>query len=97
MKKNKFSIFSLRGKKILIIGGSGKLGLRFAKTLENAGGKIILADIKKPKNNKFTFYHCDVSNQNNVTDFTSKLIKKEKKLMFNLQCLFKTKKLLQTI
>ena len=55
---------------------------QICKNAKNAGGKIILADIKKPKNNKFTFYHCDVSNQNNVTDFTSKLIKKEKKLMF---------------
>ena len=58
--------------------------------------KNILADIKKPKNNKFTFYHCDVSNQNNVTDFTSKLIKKEKidVLIYNV---VKTKKLLQAI
>ena len=78
MKKNNFNIFSLKGKKILIIGGSGKLGLRFAKTLKNAGGQIILADVNKPKNNQYAFYYCDVSNQSNVTDFTSKLIKKEK-------------------
>ena len=80
MKKNKFNIFSLKGKKILIIGGSGKLGLRFAKTLKNAGGQIILADVNKPKNNQYAFYYCDVSNQSNVADFASKLFKKEKKI-----------------
>lgn len=80
MKKSNYKIFSLNRKKILIVGGTGKLGIQFAKTLEDAGAKIILADINKPKNLHFEFYTCDVSNQYSVKNFTSSLILKEKKI-----------------
>ena len=38
-------IFSLKNKKIVILGGSGKMGVNFSKTLISAGAKVFLGDI----------------------------------------------------
>lgn len=74
------NLFSLKGKKIVILGGAGKLGVNFAKTLKNAGAKVILGDIKKTNNNFSKFYYCDVSVEKSIKDFFKEIIKKEKKI-----------------
>ncbi len=40
-------IFSLKGKNIIILGGSGKLGINFSKSLVSAGGRVFIGDVKK--------------------------------------------------
>ena len=45
-------IFSLKGKKTVILGVSGKLGMNFSKSLVSAGGKVFLGDIKNSNNNQ---------------------------------------------
>ena len=71
-------LFSLKGKKIVILGGAGKLGLNFAKTLKKAGAKVILGDVKKTNNNFSTFEYCNVSEETSIKNFFNKIIKKEK-------------------
>ena len=73
-------LFSLKGKKIVILGGAGKLGLNFAKTLKKAGAKVILGDVKKTNNNFSTFEYCNVSEETSIKNFFNKIIKKEKKI-----------------
>tara|TARA_B100001057_G_C22868395_1_gene957628 strand:- start:4766 stop:5575 length:810 start_codon:yes stop_codon:yes gene_type:complete len=74
-------IFSLKNKKIVILGGSGKMGVNFSKTLISAGAKVFLGDIKKNKTKTKAIYeYCDVSNNYSLHTFFNKLIKREKKL-----------------
>ena len=74
-------IFSLRKKKIIILGGAGKLGLNFSKALSSAGAKIILGDLKKKVSKpKIQYSYCDVSNENSMNIFFKKIFKKEKKI-----------------
>jgi len=74
-------IFSLKKKKIVILGGSGNLGKNFSKSLISAGAKIILGDIKKNITAKNVVYeYCDVSKKESLENFFNKSIKKEKKI-----------------
>ena len=54
----------LKNKKIIVIGGSGLIGSAIVKDLSSEGAKILVLDIKKPKNItsiknvKFINYDC---------------------------------------
>ena len=72
-KPNYKNIFSLKNKKIVILGGSGKLGLNFSKILSSAGAKIILGDIKKTINKpKIQYNYCDVSSDTSIKLFSER-------------------------
>ena len=80
-KFNYKDIFSLKNKKIVILGGSGKMGVNFSKILSSAGAKIILGDIKKAVNKpKIQYSYCDVSSETSMKSFFEKIFKKEKKV-----------------
>ncbi len=92
MKKNKNTIFSMKNKVVAIFGGSGKIGINFAKTLQAAGAKVAIVDIKfskNPINKKVTFVKCDVSSENEIKNSISFIIKKFKKvdvMIYNVYC-----------
>ena len=70
-------IFSLKGKKTVILGGSGKLGMNFSKSLVSAGGKVFLGDIKKKINtSKIIYDFCDVTKKESIEKFFNKIFKK---------------------
>jgi len=76
------SIFSLENKVILILGGAGKLGRSFSKSLVTAGAKVYLLDLNffKSKSKNIISIKCDVSSKTSVTECFEKIIKKEKKI-----------------
>ena len=60
IKNRKFdykNIFSLKNKNVVILGGSGKMGLNFSKTLVSAGARVFLGDIKKEVSKKKLLSH----------------------------------------
>ena len=84
-KQNKFdykNIFSMKNKKAIIFGGTGKLGINFSQTLASAGAKVYLLDkIKKKTNNEnIIFQKCNVDSKTNISKNFQKIIKKEKKI-----------------
>jgi len=84
-KQNKFdykNIFSMKNKKVIIFGGTGKLGINFSQTLASAGAKVYLLDkIKKKTNNEnIIFKKCNVESKTNISKNFQKIIKKEKKI-----------------
>ena len=80
-KFNYKEVFSLKNKKIVILGGSGKMGVNFSKILSSAGAKIILGDIKKAANKpKIQYSYCDVSSETSIKFFFEKIFKQEKKV-----------------
>ena len=75
------NIFSLKNNKIVILGGSGKMGINFSKSLSSAGAKIILGDLnKKYTNSKIKYRYCDVSKEDSINNFFQSVIKDEKKI-----------------
>jgi len=72
----------MNNKVVVIIGGTGKLGLSFSETLSRAGGKIYLLDkIKRKLPNKNIFFiRCDVDSKKSITRGLQKIINREKKL-----------------
>ena len=48
-KNNILDIFNLEGKVVVIIGGAGKMGLNFAKTLLCVKCRVIISDVKSHK------------------------------------------------
>jgi NAD(P)-dependent dehydrogenase (short-subunit alcohol dehydrogenase family) len=84
IKNRKFdykNIFSLKNKNVVILGGSGKMGLNFSKTLVSAGARVFLGDIKKEvSSSKIIYDYCDVSNDKSINVFFENIIKKEKKI-----------------
>ena len=72
-------IFSLKGKNIIILGGSGKLGINFSKSLVSAGGRVFIGDVKKKiNNNKIIYNFCDVTKKESVEKFFKKIFEKNK-------------------
>ena len=81
---------SLKNKKIVISAGASGIGWATAKVCLSRGAQIFLCDIndksikKINKNikykNKIFAYECDVSNENDVINFFSKILKKTKKI-----------------
>ena len=90
--QNKFNfkdIFSMKNKKVIIVGGTGNLGVNFAQTLSSAGARVFLLDKnkKKIKNKNIVFYKCDASSKISISKIFKKIIKKEKKkdvLIYNV-------------
>jgi len=58
--QNKFdykNIFSMKNKKVIIFGGTGKLGFNFSQLLVSAGARVYLLDkIKKKQIIKISFF-----------------------------------------
>ena len=81
---------SLGNKKIIISGGASGIGWATAKTCISKGAKVFICDIdqkliqkvqKHSKYNKQIFaYECDASDENDVINFFSKILKKTKKI-----------------
>lgn len=65
-------MIELKGKKAIITGGAGGIGLAAARTFTKAGAEVIIADInetaglKAAEETGATFVRCDVSNSQNV-------------------------------
>jgi len=80
----------LKNKKIVISAGASGIGWAVTKVCVARGAKVFLCDIneklinkirKKIKyKNKIFSYVCDASNENEVIDFFSKILKKTKKI-----------------
>ena len=81
---------SLKNKKIIISAGASGIGWATTKICVSRGAQVFLCDIneklinkiKKNKKykNKIFAYECDVSNENEVINFFSKVLKKNKKI-----------------
>ena len=81
--KNFYSKFTLKKKTILVVGGSGQLGVKTIEILINAGANILNLDIfdkKKFKNKNYTFYKCDITNEIEVKKTKNKINKKFKSI-----------------
>ena len=77
------NLFTLKNKKIIIIGGLGKIGKQFTKTFLDFGvKKIIIVDIIKSNKNtkKIDHYQCDLSDVAQVKKTFNAIFKKEKKI-----------------
>ena len=81
---------SLQNKKVIISAGASGIGWATAKECISRGAQVFLCDINKKlinkiqKNNKYKnkifAYECDASNESDVIDFFSKVLKKTKKI-----------------
>ena len=81
---------SLKNKKIIISAGASGIGLATTKVCLSRGATVYLCDIdnkslnklnKHPlKNKRLFFYHCDASNEYQVSEFFEKVKKKTKKI-----------------
>ena len=81
---------SLKDKKIVISAGASGIGWATTKVCISRGAKVFLCDINEKlikkinKNikykNKIFAYQCDASNESDVIDFFSKVLKKSKKI-----------------
>jgi len=81
---------SLKNKKIVISAGASGIGWATTKICASRGAQVFLCDIndklinKINKNakykNKIFAYECDASNESDVIDFFSKVLKKTKKI-----------------
>jgi len=81
---------SLKNKKIVISAGASGIGWATAKTCISRGAQVFICDINEKLINKISkskkykkkifAYECDASNENDVLDFFSKVLKKTKKI-----------------
>ena len=81
---------SLKNKKIVISAGASGIGWATAKVCISRGAQVFLCDINdkligkinkiKKYKNKIFAYECDASNENEVINFFSKILKKTKKI-----------------
>jgi len=72
-------IFGLSGKRVLIVGGAGKMGVEFAKTLLGAGASVFLSDLDGKRlasiaqelsveaEGRVFSSPCDVSSESDIT------------------------------
>ena len=93
---------SLQNKKVIISAGASGIGWATTKVCISRGAQVFLCDINEKlinrinKNtkykNKIFAYECDASNESDVIDFFSKVLKKTKKidaLINGIACLVK--------
>ena len=81
---------SLQNKKVIISAGASGIGWATTKVCISRGAQVFLCDINEKlinrinKNtkykNKIFAYECDASNESDVIDFFSKVLKKTKKI-----------------
>ena len=81
---------SLKNKKIVISAGASGIGWAITKVCISRGAQVFLCDINQKlinkinKNNKYKnkifAYECDASNESEVINFFSKVLKKTKKI-----------------
>lgn len=80
--KNYLQKFSLQGKNVFVTGGSGLIGHEVTKALSDAGGKVVVLDIAKPKtkikNAKFETF--DVTNLAKINKNIDSLVNKYTRL-----------------
>ena len=78
--KNMKSIFSMKNKTVAIFGGSGKIGVNFARTLSLAGANVVVLDLKikkkNKKNKKISFIRCDVGSENQFESSIKSILNK---------------------
>ena len=62
------NIFSLKNKKIIVVGGSGLIGLEVSNLLNNLGAKVFNFDINKNKNlsKEINFEKFDVTKESSI-------------------------------
>ena len=102
MKKNKSKslkdLFSMKNKKVLIIGGAGYLGKAMTLSLMELGasivvssrnkkkGELVIVKIKKNNNKDIVFHPVDITNQvsiNKLKDFVSKKFNNQLDVLIN--------------
>ena len=81
---------SFKNKKIVISAGASGIGWATTKVCISRGAQVFLCDVNqklinkisknKKYKNKIFAYECDASNENEVIDFFSKILKKTKKI-----------------
>ena len=72
------NIFGLKNKKILVVGGSGLIGLELSNFLNNLGAKVFNLDIRNNKklNNNIKFIKFDVTKKNLIKNKLDNFFKK---------------------
>ena len=62
------NIFSLKNKKIIVLGGSGLIGLELSNFLNNLGAKVFNFDIRNNKdlNNSIKYIKFDVTQKKSI-------------------------------
>lgn len=80
--KKIFSQLSLKGQKVIVIGGSGQLGRQTVEILLDANATVINVDINnlKLKNSNYFYYNVDICDEKEVEKFKKKFLIKHKKL-----------------
>jgi len=74
-----YSKFTLKNKKIIVIGGSGQLGFKTCQMLLSAGANVINIDIfekKKIRNKNYSFFMCDITDELEVESCKNQIKKK---------------------
>ncbi|MEK7641209.1 MAG: SDR family oxidoreductase [Patescibacteria group bacterium] len=70
-------MFSMKDKVVLITGGTGMLGMEYAKVLAGAGAKVVLMDIKEGFSDpNFLYYKVDITLKDSVNEAVNDVVKK---------------------
>ena len=85
--KKKNSIFSIKGKTVIITGSNSGIGFVLAKDIKKMGAKIIRIDKRFDKNLKTDDYICDIQNKETVNEIFKKIKKKYKKIDGFVNCI----------
>ena len=92
MTNSNHNIFSLKSKIIVITGANGFLGRNICKFISQLGGSPIMIDINSVGSKSITnklqklyknnpkFYHCDITDFNQLKKVSKKIIKDYKKV-----------------
>ena len=87
-------IFDMKGKAGIIVGGAGKMGQQFAKTLSYAGAKVVIADIDERECNRLAKnisvctntpvngHQCDVTKEKQIRNLFKVVYEKYKQIDF---------------
>ena len=81
--KNIYDRFNIKNKVVVVVGGSGQLGLQTLKYLIDADSIVINLDLINSfnkNNNNYYFYKVDVSREAQVKKVVQKIKKKFKKI-----------------